>query len=384
MIDDLTTYYHEKGISALNFRCPHFSHCSKKFPLTFTTAKESFVSSGYVTHELPRIVFISLDSGSAETDPALKTLESVRHWEEEGENVLGLHKNKHWYRTHELAYILLRNFKVDLRLEEAKHYFAHINSAKCCENKPGREQASPVLFHNCRRFIPGEVNILDPDVIITQGQWGKLAIEGVFPQLASPEYIPESLPEVKLIIVNNHPVIWIETFHPRYTGFHTKNRSHYSQYEIIVRNFMSGTFSNYSSLFSGRPTSSNRNSIAMKRQQTKNLYKKERPMTNGFDQKVTGYKELIEYPECPSPEYPTKADCNGYIFISMVQLCNIAKKYNQKRKTACDAFGGDNGDIPVKSERQAWKWEQPGHRRKKFVLISAVEKYFKEIGIDWQ
>jgi predicted component of type VI protein secretion system len=93
-------------------------------------SKESFVSSKYVTHELPRIVFISLESGSAETDPALKTLESVRRWEEERENVLGLHRNKHWYRTHELAFTLLRNYKEDLRLEEAKHYFAHINSAK--------------------------------------------------------------------------------------------------------------------------------------------------------------------------------------------------------------------------------------------------------------
>jgi hypothetical protein len=162
---------------------------------------------------------------------------------------LWLHKNKHWYRTHELAYTILRNFQSDLKLEETKHYFAHINSAKRCENKPGREQASQILFDNCRGFIPGELEILDPDIIITQGKWGKMAIDGVFPQLVSPDYIPESLPEVKIITINTHPVVWIETFHPRYTGFHTKNRPHYSQYEIIVREFMTENSSNHLIIF---------------------------------------------------------------------------------------------------------------------------------------
>lgn len=385
MYEKLTDYYRSNGISAVDFNCPHHFSCSMNFPLTFTTAKESFVSSGYVSHKLPRIVFISLDSGSAETDPTLKTLESVRHWEEEGENVLGLHKNKHWYRTHELAYTLLRNFKDDLRLEEAKHYFAHINSAKCCENKPGREQASQLLFDNCRGFIPGELEILDPDIIITQGKWGKLAIDRVFPQLVSPDYIPESLSEVKVIVINNHPVIWIETFHPRYTGFHTKNRLHYSQYEMIVRELMTRISSNHFLPITDSIVTPNLNSEVLEKQNSnKHIYKRERQMTNRFDQKVIGYKELIEYPDYPSSEYPTKADCEGYTYISMVQLCNIAEKLNQKRKIACDAFGGDNGDIPVQSDRQAWKWKQPGHKRKKFVLISAAEKYFREAGIDWK
>jgi hypothetical protein len=108
MIDELATYYRENGISAIDFNCQYFSICSRYFPSTFTTAKEAFVSSRYVTHELPRIVFISLDSGSAETDPTLKTHESVRQWEEEGENVLGLHRNKHWFRT---------QIKLSVRLE---------------------------------------------------------------------------------------------------------------------------------------------------------------------------------------------------------------------------------------------------------------------------
>ena len=385
MYKKLTDYYRSNGISAVDFNCPHHSSCSMNFQQTFTTAKESFVSSGYVSHKLPRVVFISLDSGSAESDPNLKTLESVRMWEEENENVLGLHKNKHWYRTHELAYTLLRNFKDDFGLQEAKHYFAHINSAKCCENKPGREQASQILFDNCRRLIPGELEILDPDIIITQGKWGKLAIDRVFPQLVSPDYIPESLSEVKVIVINNHPVIWIETFHPRYTGFHTKNRLHYSQYEIIVREFMTGNSSNHFLPRTNPTVTSIRNIEGIEKQKTdKHIYQEESLMTSRFDQKVTGTLELLEYPEYPSADKPTKADCEGYTYISMKQLCNISEKYGQGRPIACNAFGGDKGKIPVQPERQTWEWKQGGHKIKKFVLISAVEKYFREAGIDWK
>ncbi|MCD4671108.1 MAG: hypothetical protein K8R77_00460, partial [Anaerolineaceae bacterium] len=60
------------------------------------------------------------------------------------------------------------------------------------------------------------------------------------------------------------------------------------------------------------------------------------------------------------------------------------EKSGQGRSIACNAFGGDKGKIPVQTERQTWEWKQGGHRIKKFVLISAVEKYFQEAGIDWK
>jgi hypothetical protein len=386
MLKELTDYYRVNGISALDFSCSHFSSCSQQYPKKFTTVKEAFVSSEYVNHKLPRLVFVSLDSGSAENDPALKTLESIRIWEEEKEDILSLHKNKHWFRTHELAYTILRNFQPGMRVDEARHYFAHINSAKCCENKPGREQASQILFKNCQRFIPGELEILDPDIIITQGRWGKLALNGAFPELVSPDYIPKTLQEMKLLIINTHPVIWIESYHPRYSGFHTTNKPHYSLYEHVIREFISGQ-----SVFSSTSKVDNRIIPKPEKQVDKNnirinrLYKKEEnSMKNRLYPKVTGYLELIEYPDFPAAEFPTKGDCKGYIYMSMKQLCNIYEARFQKRSPACNAFGGDNGDIPVQPDRQAWVWKQPGHRIKKFVLISAVEKYFQEVGIEWK
>lgn len=238
MYKQLTEYYKLKGISAKDFNCPYYQSCSQTAPETFTTAKESFVSSGYVEHSIPRIVFLSLDSGSAEKDPTLKTLESVRAWEEEKENIHMLPRNKHWYRTHELAHTILKHFKPDLSIDQARRYFSHVNSAKCCMNNPQRAQANQILFDNCRKFIPGELEILDPDIIITQGRWAKLALDGAFPELGKSDIIPDALPEIKILLLNSHPVIWIETYHPRHPSFHSINRAHYSIYTAVINKFI--------------------------------------------------------------------------------------------------------------------------------------------------
>jgi len=41
-------------------------------------------------------------------------------------------------------------------------------------------------------------------------------------------------------------------------------------------------------------------------------------MDNRLDKKATGYFTLVEYPDVPLADCPTKKDCEGYIFISMV------------------------------------------------------------------
>ena len=107
-------------------------------------------------------------------------------------------------------------------------------------------------------------------------------------------------------------------------------------------------------------------------------------MAYGYEYKVIGTRELLEYPETPAAAYPTRADCKGYTFISMVQLCNISEKFGQGRSIACNAFGGDRGKIAVRPERQAWEWKRGGQRVRKFVLVSAAEVYFYEAGIDWK
>jgi hypothetical protein len=104
-------------------------------------------------------------------------------------------------------------------------------------------------------------------------------------------------------------------------------------------------------------------------------------MANQFDGRVAGYIELSEYPDFPSQKFPTKADCAGYKYISMKQLCALAEHHDHSLHAACDAFGGNKGRIAVQPDRQARYIA--GHQTKKFVLVSAVEDYFKILGIKW-
>lgn len=104
----------------------------------------------------------------------------------------------------------------------------------------------------------------------------------------------------------------------------------------------------------------------------------------GDDEKIeckTGYLELHSRPQIPPYNIPSKKDCQGYSYISMIQLCNIVEFYNRPRRSAVRAFGGDNGEIPVIPSRQTRV--SYGHKPWKFVLLEEVEKYFDEVGIDW-
>ena len=112
MLRRLTAFYESHGISPVNFRCPSRSECAAGSP-DFTEAKMSSVPPRYGMPGLPRLLFLSLDSGSGSSDPRERTAEAVRQWNVECD-VAALPKNNHWYRTHQLAFELLRQFKPDL------------------------------------------------------------------------------------------------------------------------------------------------------------------------------------------------------------------------------------------------------------------------------
>ena len=377
MLAELEKYYRLHRINATDFSCPNFRDCSKTSRDTFTTAKAAFVSSGYESHTLPRILFLSLDSGSADKDPTHRTLEFVRYKEEIERNVLTLSKNKHWYRTHELAYQILRHFKPGLKIEEAKHYFAHTNSAKCCMNNPGRAQASSVLFNNCRRFIPGEIGILDPDVLITQGAYAFDAINLAFKHLnriaiiGQQTKIPE---EVSLIEVNGKPIIWIHTYHPRNPGS-KKNRDNYHIYERIITEFFSsrtGFTQSQKVEYYEINVTKKFGSLELDTEGEKKMY-----------EKPGNYIWLATDPPTPIGKYPSKEECLRFDFIKMSQFCKIAEEKKVGGSRACNAFGGDKGQYKVVSERQSRAVLHKTQPRK-FVLTTAVIAYLREFGItDW-
>lgn len=227
----LRRYYDSQGLSPSNFHCAHLGKCNERQSPYFSTGNEAYVGTEYEKGTLPRLLFVSLDSGEGEEDPKTRTLDAVRS-REEAEVVNKLHKGKHWYLTHELARLIISRFRPDLSLEEIKPYFAHTNSAKCCENKEQNAAGRSVLFKNCREFISDEIKILTPDILVTQGGWAKLAAADKFETLPLEESLkPDSLDEktlncpVHVLRINNKKVIWIPTHHPRHFGAFWPQRS---------------------------------------------------------------------------------------------------------------------------------------------------------------
>jgi hypothetical protein len=217
MLATLERYYRQNGILATSFFCKHRTECSSDCA-TFTGPKSAYVSSGYEQGVLPRLLFLSLDSGSGDKNDEDRLPTAVRKQEEE-RDVLALAKHKHWFRTHELAWYVLKAFHPSLKVEEAKKYFAHANSAKCCMNKAQKEKADTVLFKNCQGYLKRELEILDPAIIVTQGNEAKKVI------LQLLERRLRTIDDFSSIIrLNSKEIFWLHTYHPNNWGAFNRHR----------------------------------------------------------------------------------------------------------------------------------------------------------------
>lgn len=232
MIKKLTSFYKRQGISALNFHCPHLRDCSKGNK-KFVEAKEAFVGTEYEKGTLPRLLFLSLDPGSSDSNPRLRALKSVRHWEEHKCDVNELPKARHWYRTHELAWILLKRFKPDMEIQDSHLYFAHANSVKCCVSNDDHKSAPVALFRNCRKYIDQEIVILKPDILVTQGNWAKTAIEKSFSVRKSS--MDKRICSYVRFLISGRMVLWLHTNHPRDFGrFNQQRRECFKKWAKII------------------------------------------------------------------------------------------------------------------------------------------------------
>ena len=110
LLKRLQVFYEKQEISAEDFHCRYYSSCKSGYN-DFTEAKGTFLSSGY-EKSIPRLLFISLDPGREEfyRQPTNRTLLNVQKYESE-RNITSLPKNRHWYRTVELACTILKRFK---------------------------------------------------------------------------------------------------------------------------------------------------------------------------------------------------------------------------------------------------------------------------------
>jgi hypothetical protein len=229
MLQKLRYYYEISGILSTSFSCIYKNECQGNCE-TFTGPKSAFVSSGYCSsNNIPKLLFLSLDSGSGNPVPKNRLPLSVQHQEEIDTNILALHKGKHWYLTHELAWYILRQFISDIKIEETNRYFAHANAAKCCQNKEEKKKADKILFKNCQCYLQGELQILNPDILVTQGNEAKFAIQHI---KDSTEMIVDKF--ASIILLNGKQVYWLHTYHPNSRQFFREQRDYNKETKVAA------------------------------------------------------------------------------------------------------------------------------------------------------
>jgi uracil-DNA glycosylase len=103
-------------------------------------------------------------------------------------------------------------------------------------NRDGSAQAHDRLFENCRLYVGGEILILRPDIIVTQGDYAKLAIESSFPFSVTGDM---KRCGHAVLDVQERKVLWFHTYHPRaFGGFNRQRRECFREWADLVLRFV--------------------------------------------------------------------------------------------------------------------------------------------------
>lgn len=183
MLEKLSAYYCEQGISARQFSCKHKAACEKNCVGKLGSLPEAYVGPEFEKGKLPRLLFVSSEPNTTGWlgDDGWGTLEEVRN------DKITVHykadpQNTHWRDTLNWAGKLLAPF-VDAPIPDEKRveYFAHTPSARCKDKKANARENNSITAKNCREFLKGEIEILLPDIVIAQGKVAGDALNNSFP-----------------------------------------------------------------------------------------------------------------------------------------------------------------------------------------------------------
>lgn len=228
----LNDFYQQQKIHPVGFDCKHKKYCSQYSTLEMTEAKMTMVGSQY-GRKYPRIAIISLDppNDGKETfkSPENRTVEYVTRYHESEDYRIN-RPNIHWAMTQIIVKDLLVMFGysaqsnsavvhesiIDRYIENVSAYFVHVNVAKCCMNNKGKVQAARQVHQMCgNSFVHKELDILLPEILISQGKDANQIVGDLFGLTG----IEDLLPITKIVQIGSRQVLWLPMDHPaRYTG----------------------------------------------------------------------------------------------------------------------------------------------------------------------
>lgn len=231
ILAELDQYYREERIHPLHFACPNRPDCAEGCD-DFTEARASLVGEHYGAPDAPRIAILSLDRGGGHAEPAERTFEAVRDRQCPA-RIENLPKKRHWYQTHELVAALIVPFHPDITAPGAAGRFAHVNAAKCSQNKRGKSVADARLFKNCRPYLGREFQILRPDVVVSQGKQAAKAVE------RSMESQLEQLNDSCFVIdLGGSRTFWLRLHHPgAWHGVYQDQKERWPEFSDLLRDW---------------------------------------------------------------------------------------------------------------------------------------------------
>lgn len=247
IVGTIKKYYRSNHIRPANYRefeCPHKKSCRDGCE-RFATGNEPMIGSKYEKRLWPRLLIISAEAAHDSTDWRGRTVEGHRGWWEDVEKekitnwankVKGsIQPKSHWFKTNQMAMFVfevfnnrklsgwilrdikkLRGWVKSSTYQPVAPYWAHTNSGKCSQNRDNHEQATDVLFENCRKYLPREICILKPDIIVTQGAKALMNVQEAISrrEIKAKEAISYQLGSCNYLALHGHPVLWIIMPHP--------------------------------------------------------------------------------------------------------------------------------------------------------------------------
>lgn len=166
---ELSTFYETNGIAVKAFRCEKYEQC-KRIVNNALLDKGSEAHLGRFYGTPFRVAVVTLDRG--------KGSQTIRERTNSIENLIPT--NPHMIGTQDVLRAIF--YKDNIRYDVFKH-FAMTNSAKCCYKKDGMEMLPEACYDECAGFSLGEIQILAPDLLVTQGDYSKKGISGKMEKL---------------------------------------------------------------------------------------------------------------------------------------------------------------------------------------------------------
>ena len=146
------------------------------------TVSQEYQDRKYHGAPIPRIVVLSLSAPQPNPGQYLSCPQRKKKQDNKtAENPKTyLDPDKHWSRTLVTVRSILHPFIASKNLKPVEYWedgkeivklFVHVRTAKCCSNADGGRMEPSKVYANCGGYLRKELNILKPDVIVTQGNY---------------------------------------------------------------------------------------------------------------------------------------------------------------------------------------------------------------------